>query len=96
MSDRLDRLAAAIAAKLADQLASKPAPRYLTVAAAAEYVCLSQDSIRAMLDARRLTPLRPVAGRIVIDRRELDAVIQSSTRRPRTGRGIRQAMAGPE
>jgi excisionase family DNA binding protein len=89
----LDALADIVAAKVAERLSGRPAPRFLTVRQAAEYTALSQDSIRSMLARGRLTALRPVQGRVVIDLRELDAVVTSSSGRPRTGRGIRQPGA---
>ena len=63
--------------------------RWLTVANAAVYADLSQDTIRRLLDSGKLTPHRPVKGRILVDRQELDAHIQSSTATPRKGRGRR-------
>jgi excisionase family DNA binding protein len=84
----LDALAAAIADKLADRLAA-PTQRYLGVAEAARYTGLSADSVRSMIAGGKLTALRPVPGRIVLDKRELDSVVQGATRRPATGRGIR-------
>jgi hypothetical protein len=50
---------------------------------------LSQDSIRNMLSSSRLTALRPVKGRVVIDRVELDAAVRARTCRPHRGRGHR-------
>ncbi len=84
----LDALADAIAGRLAERAAETAARRYLTVQHAAEYADISEDSIRSLLSSGKLTALRPVPGRIVIDRRELDALLASSTRRPRRGRGV--------
>jgi excisionase family DNA binding protein len=53
-------------------------PRWLTIQAAADYCGLSAESIRRLLSARKLTAHRPVKGRILIDRGELDALIQAS------------------
>jgi excisionase family DNA binding protein len=92
----LDALADAVARKVADQLVGRPAPRYLTVVQAADYTALSQDSIRALLAGGKLTALRPVAGRILIDKQELDALLRSSTRRPSRGRGQRRARLGAD
>ena len=64
-------------------------PRFLTIDAAAVYTGLSQGSIRRLLASRQLTPLRPVRGRIVIDRLELDSYVLGCTARPRSGRGKR-------
>ena len=62
--------------------------RYLGVKEAAAYASLSTRSIRRMLAAGRLTALRPVRGRIVIDRTQLDSVILNATAQPRHGRGL--------
>jgi excisionase family DNA binding protein len=84
----LEALADAIVGRLAERVAETAARRYLTVQHAAEYADLSPDSIRALIASGRLTGLRPVGGRVLVDKRELDSLIQSSTRRPRQGRGI--------
>jgi excisionase family DNA binding protein len=84
----LDALAEAVARKVAEQLAGRPAPRYMTVAQTAVYTGLSADSVRSLLAGGKLTALRPVPGRVVIDRQELDAYLRASTRRPRSGRGL--------
>jgi len=83
----LDRLADILADRLASRLEANTTQRYLTVASAAVYSALSEDSIRGLLSGNKLTALRPVPGRILIDRRELDALLLSSTHRPRQGRG---------
>jgi excisionase family DNA binding protein len=84
----IDALAEALADRLTERLAAATARRYLCVAQAADYSGLSVDSIRSLLSSGRLTSLRPVPGRVIIDRRELDALLQSSIKRPRRGRGI--------
>ncbi len=66
-----------------------PAPRFFSVADAAGYTSLSSDSIRRLLESGRLTALRPVKGKILIDRRELEHVVLGSTDRPAAGRGVR-------
>jgi excisionase family DNA binding protein len=63
--------------------------RWLTIRAASEYTMLSQPSIRRLISAGKLTARRPVRGRILLDRLELDSVIAGATARPRTGRGRR-------
>jgi excisionase family DNA binding protein len=90
----LDALAVRVADRVAERLAAGAAQRYLTVRAAAAYSSLSEDSIRSLLVSGKLTALRPVAGRVLIDRRELDALLLSSTGRPRRGRGIRREEGG--
>lgn len=68
----------------------RPPKRFLTVKDAAFRAGeLSEESIRRMLSAGKLTALRPVPGRILIDVNELDSVIIASDSRPRKGRGIR-------
>jgi hypothetical protein len=63
-------------------------PRFLNVDEAARHTGISVESVRRMLDSGKLTPLRPVKGRIVIDRGQLDSVVLNSDARPRTGRGL--------
>jgi excisionase family DNA binding protein len=63
--------------------------RFLSVPHAAKYTDLSVASIRRLLAAGKLTAMRPVRGKILIDVRELDATILGSTARPRKGRGMR-------
>jgi hypothetical protein len=77
---------------LADRLASAGS-RWLSLADAAVYASISEPSLRRLLSARKLTPHRPLAGKILVDRRELDALILSSTRRPTAGRGRRRVAA---
>ena len=60
---------------------------FLNLQHAAEYCDLSEESLRRLCNSRKLTALRPVKGRILIDRKELDAYIRSCDQTPRTGRG---------
>ena len=60
---------------------------FLTLKKAAEYSDLSVESLRRLCESGKLTALRPVKGRIVVDRLELEAYIRSCTSTPRTGRG---------
>lgn len=60
---------------------------FLTLKHAAEYSDLSVESLRRLCESGKLTALRPVKGRILIEREELDAYIRSCDRTPRTGRG---------
>jgi excisionase family DNA binding protein len=69
------------------QSSDHPTQRYFTIANAAAYCDLSEASIRRLVAARKLTALRPVRGRILLDRQELNAFINVSTSSPRTGRG---------
>jgi hypothetical protein len=81
-------LADCLAACIAKPVNTTP-PRYLTVKRAANHCDLSESSIRRELSKGKLTALRPVKGRVLIDRLELENLIRSSDFRPRTGRGIR-------
>jgi excisionase family DNA binding protein len=67
-----------------------PEPRFLGVEEAASYASLSAESIRRMLAAGQLTPYRPRRGRVLVDRRELEAVVLASTGRVKGGRGARR------
>lgn len=86
----LDDLAAEVAQLIAANLTEQNARRWLTVREAAAYLSLSDDSVRAMLAVGRLTARRPVPGRVLIDRRELDFIVFGSTAKPVHGRGIRR------
>ncbi len=66
---------------------SGPPRRFLSVAEAAAYSSLSDDSIRRLIERGDLTALRPMAGKILIDRDELDRLILGSTRQPTHSRG---------
>jgi excisionase family DNA binding protein len=70
-------------------IAKRADARFLSVKHAADYCSVSPDSIRCLLSSGKLRALRPVKGRIVIDRAELDALVLGSDQRPRKGRGIR-------
>jgi len=74
-----------------------PPARFLSVKAAAMYTELSEDSIRRMLERGALTAFRPVKGKILIDRQQLDSTILGSSSRPRSGRGLhRRAERGQQ
>src|SRR5436190_1871356 len=79
-----------LAAKLDGLIAkvSAPAPKFLSINAAAEYCSISPESIRHLVSAGKLTPLHPVPGRVVISREELEALVLSSDSRPRKGRAF--------
>jgi hypothetical protein len=83
----IDALAEALAERLVQRVGAAVSRRYFSVADAATYSGLSADSIRSLLSSGKLTGYRPVSGRVVIDRRELDSLIQASTRVPRRRRG---------
>jgi excisionase family DNA binding protein len=85
----LDTLAAKI-----DQLSARSQSvdrRFMTIERAAHYTDLSEKSMRRMISEGRLNAYRPVRGRILIDRHELDAAILGSGGQPRTGRGFAPA-----
>lgn len=63
--------------------------RWFSIERAADYADLSPKSIRRMLASGKLTPHRPCKGKLLIDRLELDNLIQTATADPRKGRGIR-------
>jgi len=67
-----------------------PPQRFMGVQSAAAYSDLSTDSIRRLIERGDLTAHRPVRGRVLVDRLELDDVILAATDRPRSGRGIRR------
>ena len=80
LAARIDALTAAVAA---------PPQRWLAVSSTAIYADLSVESIRRLLAAGKLTARRPVKGKVLIDRVELDSLISSATATPRRGRGRR-------
>jgi excisionase family DNA binding protein len=61
--------------------------RFMTVIRAAEYANLSEESVRRLLASGKLTALRPIRGRILIDRNQLESLVLTATATPRTGRG---------
>ena len=61
--------------------------RWLSVASAAEYSDLSTESVRRLIASGKLAAHRPVRGKILIDRLQLDSLIAASTGRLRRGRG---------
>lgn len=80
-----------IQAQLTELLAhAGPAPRFLSVKSAANYSDLSQDSIRRMVARGDLTGLHPIAGRVLVDREQLDRLILGAIDRPVNGRGVRK------
>jgi excisionase family DNA binding protein len=61
--------------------------RYLSIEDAAMYSSLGTRTIRRMLRDGRLTPFCPVAGRVLVDREELDHLIRQTAGR-RSTRGL--------
>ena len=78
-------------AKLDAVLARLDAPpqprRWFSIASSATYADLSQDSIRRLVSSGKLNAKRPVRGKLLIDKHELDALILNSTTTPKSGRG---------
>jgi len=66
---------------------SEPGARFLSVKAAAAYASLSADSVRRLIQSGKLNGYKPVSGKVLVDRRELEACILASTGRVRHGRG---------
>ena len=64
--------------------------RFMGVNDAAAYSGLSEKSIRRLVASGKITGLRPVRGRVLIDRLELDSLILSADSKPRVGRGLSQ------
>ena len=62
---------------------------YLSLKNAAFYSDLSQKTLRRFIAKGELVDYRPARGKILIKRKELDALIQKSTTKIRRGRGIR-------
>lgn len=65
----------------------KPERRFLSIATAAAYADVSKESVRRLVNSGKLKAFRPVRGKVLIDRRELEAYVLGSTTRPRIGRG---------
>lgn len=76
---------------LIDRIDRREWARWLSVEGAAEYCSLSSKSVRNLIAGGKLTPSRAVRGKILIDRRQLDAVLLAECgKQLRTGRGIRR------
>ncbi len=63
-------------------------PRFFGLQGAERYAGLSVKSLRRLIATGDIVPLRPIKGKLLIDKVQLDAVILSSTLEPRKGRGI--------
>jgi excisionase family DNA binding protein len=85
--DRLGRVEELLGEVLGRLDNPQPVQRYLSVETAAAYCGISPESVRRLLSGGKLTALRPLKGRILIDRLQLDALVQASTVTPRRGRG---------
>lgn len=65
-------------------------PGFLSLKKASSYADLSEKTLRRFITAVRLQSYRPARGKILVKRKELDALIEKSTKQIRKGRGIRQ------
>lgn len=74
-----------------NRAADRAARRFLPIPQAARYAGISAVSIRRLIKRGSLKAHRPVRGKIVIDRHELDNFVASAVADPRKGRGIRPA-----
>lgn len=61
--------------------------RFLTIRSAARFADLYEESIRRLIASQKITAHRPVRGRVLIDRLELESLIRESIKTPRRGRG---------
>jgi len=71
------------------RLPGKAENGFLSLKNAAAYSDLSEKTLRRFISMNRLQAYRPARGKILIKRKELDALIESSTKKLRKGRGIR-------
>jgi excisionase family DNA binding protein len=56
------------------------APRFISLADAEPYCGLSTETLRRLIRAGRLRAYKPVAGRVLLDRLQLEEVILASAR----------------
>ena len=70
-----------------ENLAAKAHRRFLSITSAAQWTDLSQESIRRLLASGKLQAHRPVRGKVLVDRVELESLVLSATSAPRKGRG---------
>ena len=87
--DRQDDLVAVPLADLEALIERASSRRFLTVRSAAMYTGLSEESVRRLVNTGKLKGYRPLRGRLLLDRRQIDAFILGSNRHPRNGRGYR-------
>lgn len=75
--------------KLVLQMLANLGRGYFSLKSAAFYCDLSQKTIRRFIRDGRLTAYRPARGKVLVKKKELDALIEKSTKPLRKGRGIR-------
>ena len=81
-----------IEVKIANAVYRNPSnlePGFLSLKNASSYADLSEKTLRRFISAGRLQSYRPARGKILVKRKELDALIETSTKQIRKGRGIR-------
>lgn len=78
------------------ELLARATARWLGIEEAAAYSSLSAVSIRRLISAGKLQPRRPLKGKLLVDRLELDNLISSSTATPRIGRGRNRGQEVPD
>ena len=74
--------------ELLDAAVARGGKRWDGLKGSSEYSSLSTKTLRRLISSGRLTPRRPVRGKVLLDRRELDALIDGATAPVRTGRGL--------
>ena len=72
------------------RILSKPERGYFFVKNGAIYSDLSEKTLRRFISSGRLKAYRPARGKILVKKKELDALIEQSTKPLRKGRGIRR------
>ena len=84
-----DAQAKLVAVPVADleRMLARASQRWYPVIEAAIYSGLSEASVRRLISSGQLSAHRPVKGKVLIDRFELDSLIGNATATPRTGRG---------
>ena len=68
-------------------------PRYMGIERAAAHVDLSGKSIKRLLAAGKLVAHRPVRGRVLVDRLQLESYVAGSVATLRKARGGRRQNA---
>lgn len=69
------------------ELARRTNRRFVSIPDAAAHTGLSTTSIRRLIASGKLSPLRPVRGKIVLDLRQLESVVSNAREVPKTSRG---------
>lgn len=75
--------------KLLVQMIANLGRGYLSLKNASFYCDLSEKTLNRFIKRGELTAYRPARGKILIKKKELDALIEKSTKPVRKGRGIR-------